>query len=426
MKNILRNRNLTLTLLGRFVSNFGTYIQSFVLSLYVLNQTGSATMFASVMAIAFLPRLLIGPFAGVLVDRWNRKKIIVGLDVLSGLIMVVFAFYYLAFGSLPISLIIVVELLMSIINTFFSPAIGTVIPTVVSKENLPEANSAKALGDSIANITSPLLGSLLYGVFGVGTILIINGISFFASALSESFIKLPKWQKKKEALQVKSFFKEFGEGVAFIKQTKDVLAFIVFGFVVNFMLSPLFGVIVPYILKETLTVTDVEYGLLSTLLALGMIIGPLLAPLFIKKAGYKKAVYVGFTISAAVVAVMGGALHTGLMGIYPTKWIPIAILVVLSIAIIAFVMIINIALQTLAQSIIPMEIFGRVGAVAGTTMVIAVPLGQMIFGFMMDAILPWIVLVIAAMGLLISAYVYYAMVKPSKNIDPNEKAGEAL
>lgn len=417
MKAIYSNKNFILTILGRFVSNFGTYVQSFILSLYVLNQTGSATMFATVMAMAFIPRLLIGPFAGVLVDRWDRKKIIVGLDILSGIVMLLFAITYFVNKSLPIGLILAVELIMAVINTFFSPAIGTVIPTVVKKENLPDANSIKALWDSVANISAPLIGGLLFSVLGLGVVLVINALSFIISGITESFIALPKKEKKKEPLNVKAFFADFKEGISFMKDNREVLSFIIFGFVVNFMLAPLFAVVIPFILKETLAVNDVEFGVLNTLLTMGMMVGPLVTPFVLKKMGYKKAIYKGFTLTAVIVAIMGIGLLQGILTIYPTKWVPIIAIVILSIVVIAFVMVINIALQTLAQTIIPLEIFGRVGAVAGTVMVLAVPCGQMTFGLMMDQLAPSTVFILSAIGLLLSAIIYYKLAGASEEVN---------
>ncbi|WP_105614175.1 MFS transporter [Vallitalea okinawensis] len=425
MKILLRNRNLALTVLGRFVSNFGTYIQSFVLSLYVLNTTGSATLFASVLAIAYIPRLLIGPFAGVIVDRFDKKKIIVGLDILSGVVMMLFASYYIVQGQLPIWLIIIVELIMALINIFFSPAMGTVIPTVVEKEDLADANSANAFLDSISNIGAPVVAGLLYGVFGMLVILIINSMSFFISALSEVFIQLPA-MKKKSPLNFKSFTADFKEGFRFIIKTREILAFITFGFIVNFALSPLFGVSIPYILKNILLVNDIQFGLLNTLLALGMLIGPLFAPLVIKKVGYNKATYIGFSLSALIVAGMSLTLWSQLMSRYVTLWVPIALIILAGVIVISIVMLINIALQTEIQSIVPVEILGRVSAVAGTFMILAAPLGQMVFGALYDIMTSSSILLLTAIGLFVSALAYYWMVKPPKASLDNEHAEEVM
>lgn len=425
MKILLKNKNLALTVLGRFVSNFGTYIQSFVLSLYVLNTTGSATLFASVLAVAYIPRLLIGPFAGVIVDRFDKKKIIVGLDILSGVVMMLFALYYFVQGQIPIWLIIVVELIMALINIFFSPAIGTVIPTVVEKENLAEANSANAFLDSISNIGAPVVAGLLYGVFGMLVILVLNSFSFFISAISESFIQLPV-MKKKSPLNLRSFAADFKEGFRFIIKTREILAFISFGFIVNFALSPLFGVSIPYILKNVLLVNDIQFGLLNTLLALGMLIGPLFAPLIIKKAGYQKATYVGFGLSALIVTGMAIALWSQLMPRYISIWVPISLIILSGLIVISIVMLINIALQTQIHSIVPIEILGRVSAVGGTFMVLAAPLGQMIFGALYDIMTPSSILLLTAIGLFVSAMAYYWMVKPEKVSPDKEHIEEVM
>ena len=94
MRKFLFKRNPLLVLMGRLVSGLGSTMMAFALSLYVLDITGSGAKFASVLALSFLPRLLLGPFAGILADRRSRKKTMVILDVVSGVAALSFALIY--------------------------------------------------------------------------------------------------------------------------------------------------------------------------------------------------------------------------------------------------------------------------------------------------------------------------------------------
>ena len=92
-------KNLILYGLGRAVSSFGSIIYSFAIGLYVLNTTGSGMKFAVTLLVAFLPSLILTPFAGVLADKFDKKKIVVRMDLLNGLLFVLFYFYISVLNS---------------------------------------------------------------------------------------------------------------------------------------------------------------------------------------------------------------------------------------------------------------------------------------------------------------------------------------
>jgi len=97
---LLKEKNFSLLMFGKFISLTGTQMQEFALSLYVLKITGSATLFASVIIVAMIPQLLLSPIAGVFADWLDRKKIIVYLDIISGILVGIFATIYMINGEL--------------------------------------------------------------------------------------------------------------------------------------------------------------------------------------------------------------------------------------------------------------------------------------------------------------------------------------
>ncbi|WP_461612245.1 MFS transporter [Clostridium sp. Marseille-QA1073] len=159
----LEDKDFLLLMLGKLVSLIGSQMQSFALSLYVLKITGSATKFASVLAIALIPQLIFGPIAGVIADWFDRKKIIVLLDMLNGIMIGIFAIIYKINGGLSLLHIYVIVILMSIISTLFNPAINTVIPTLVKKEELVDANGINSFIMNLGNFIAPLLAGFLLG-----------------------------------------------------------------------------------------------------------------------------------------------------------------------------------------------------------------------------------------------------------------------
>jgi len=149
-------------MLGKLVSLVGSEMQGFALSLYVLKITGSAAKFASVLAITLVPKIIIGPLAGVLVDWFDRKKIIVGLDMLSGLLIGIYAIIFMINGKLSLGSIYVLVVLLSFISLLFQPTITTVLPSIANKEDLVDANGINSLILNIGNLMAPAIAGVLF------------------------------------------------------------------------------------------------------------------------------------------------------------------------------------------------------------------------------------------------------------------------
>ena len=147
--SLLKNRNFALLMAGKAVSLLGSDMQQFALSLYVLSVTGSATIFGSMLAISILPRILLSPVAGVFGDWFDRKRSIVTMDLINGILIGSYAVYYSMNGSLSITSIYLLVILLEITEIFFGAAMSAVLPSIVEKEDLFEANSLKSMITSL-------------------------------------------------------------------------------------------------------------------------------------------------------------------------------------------------------------------------------------------------------------------------------------
>ena len=272
---LIKERDFFLLILGKLVSLLGSNVQQFALSLYVLGITGSATIFASIISISILPRLLFSPIAGVFGDWFDRKKSIVILDLVNSIIIGIFAVIFIVRGNLSIPMIYILVILLEITEIFFGSAMAAVIPSIVKKEELLEANSFNSLVMNIGNILAPVLAALIYGTFGMKLILIINSISFFISAVSEMFINIPKNNKRPEKINLKSFKVDLMEGINIIKENKLISTMIGLGTIINFSVAPLFSVGLIYIIKEVLKVNDFKFGMFQMSLSISMLLAPI-------------------------------------------------------------------------------------------------------------------------------------------------------
>jgi MFS family permease len=139
MKQTLFNRNFILLVLGQISSLFGNTILRFALSMYILEVTRSATIFASLLAFSIVPTILLSSFGGILADRANRRNIMVALDSISGITVLIFCFILSKSNAVPA--IGVVLVILSILGAFESPTVQACVPQMQEGDNVIRANA---------------------------------------------------------------------------------------------------------------------------------------------------------------------------------------------------------------------------------------------------------------------------------------------
>ncbi|AZR74773.1 hypothetical protein BBF96_01105 [Anoxybacter fermentans] len=380
---------MILMLAGKLVSLFGTYIYSFAIGLYVLKVTGSGMNFATTLVFSMLPRVILGPFAGAIADHFNRKRMVIIMDFLSGII--VLALYGIAFyDSLRLSYIYTVAVLLSICNTFFNVALDASIPNLVDEKRLLKINSFNQSIMSLAQITGPMIGGLIYGLVDVKVFLVINGLSFIISAISEIFIDFEltadrgRDRKKEDITFLKKIINEMKEGFLYLKESKFLLTLLSFALFMNFLVNLGYAVSVPYIINKVIKLTPGQYGIISSTFSIGIFLGSLvlsILPEFKKK-------YKIMTISLSIFAVE--LVLTGIPGIPVLRFIDKYIFFIFY-STLAFLMgvkqaIINIPLQVEFQRQIPDKYRGRVFGLIQTTAMAITPLALILAGIFTEMI----------------------------------------
>ena len=159
----LYNKNFSILIVGQIISLFGSAIQRFALSLYLLDLTGSASIFATILALSVIPIIILSPFAGVMADRFNKRNIMVALDTLSGIIIVIYG-VILFTGNDHYIIVAVMMLLLSGISTLYQPSVTASIPVIVGDEHLMKANGMVYQVSSLSNFLGPIIAGILYGL----------------------------------------------------------------------------------------------------------------------------------------------------------------------------------------------------------------------------------------------------------------------
>ncbi len=384
--SLLKQTNFKLYVIGKFISLLGSNMLQFAISLYVLSVTGSAVIFASMLSILIIPRLLLTPIAGVFGDWFDRKRSIVFLDFTNGFLISVYSILFFAAGRITVPLLYAFVILLEITELFFQASISAILPSILKKEDLVDASSAISLINSIGNLLSPIIASVLYGVFGFKIILLISAIAFFLSALCKLCMKVPKNQKAPKSIDLKTFKEDLAEGITAIRKNKFISSIIGIGTIVNFCIGPLFSIGLLYVLKEDLKLSDYQYGIYQTVLAVSMFAAPLLASSINKKIKIGRLTFLSLLITGILSTVMSLGPSGLLRNLDSNHMVSYLFITGISFFIGFFITVLNIATGALFNQIVPMELMGRVSSVLNLAMTVFIPVGQMIFGFLYDII----------------------------------------
>lgn len=189
----LRSGNFVLLIAGQGLSLFGNTMLRFAMSMWVLDETGSATVFATLLSISIIPTIALMPFGGVIADRVNRRTMMVVLDAVSGCVVLAAT---LAFGFMQVHTIVSIAVLLitlSVLDALESPTVSAAIPQMLGRSNAVLLRRAQAISsqvNAIMQIIPTFAGGALYALIGIRTMMAATTICFFLTAGLECFIKL--------------------------------------------------------------------------------------------------------------------------------------------------------------------------------------------------------------------------------------------
>lgn len=404
--SLLRKKDFGLLLAGRFVSMIGSNMQQYALALYVYAMTGSAFIFSSILAISILPRLIMAPIAGVFGDWFDRKRMIVRLDLINAVVLGIFAYIFFVNQSFSIGMIYILVIILEASEIFYEGSSAGIVPSIISKEKMAEARSLESMISSISRLISPMIAAVVYGINGLLIVLVINAISFLLSGISEIFIHVPGHHNKPEKINLSAFFKDVKEGLVIIKNNQFIRTLIMVGVVANFVMSPFFSVGFIVVIKDVLTATDYHYGMSQTVIAISMISAPIVVSMLAKRIKIGKLCVIGFFSVSALILLISIIPTSFFLDLFASYNGPFAIFMVLSFGIGISITIINISISTLFSQVVPIEAMGRTSTTLNLLITISIPLGQIIFGFLFDTIATYYVIMLCGLILFFSIMVF--------------------
>jgi MFS family permease len=361
----------------------------------VLQTTGSPAKMGIMLFGSVFPGMLLGFISGAFLDRYSRKAIIVGADVARGLIVAgVSILFYLEVLSFPV--LLAAQVLISACTAFFDPAIPTIIPQIVEREQLPRANSQSQFVSGIATIIGPVLGGLTVAWAGYLPVFIITAGSYLFSAGFESFIRLPAFERPASGRT--KIVEDIVEGCRYVYRRSSLVIILVMVGVIHFFVGSI-GAVVP-VLATSLNGEGAEnIGLIQTCIGLGTV----LAALFISLRNIKTRevlILFGsvFFIGLSLLVISGMHL-SGIRIVIPFLFVFLAIGGLIIFAGTSF--------RSMIQKEVDERMMGRVFGFVSSVGNISIPLAMLICGILMEYVSHGIILAASGFTLLPLSIISY-------------------
>lgn len=369
--------------IGQIISLFGNQILRFALPLYLLNQTGSSSLFGAISAASFIPMILLFPIGGVIADRVNKRNIMVILDFSTAILVFIFSILVRNFSIIP--LVATTMIILYAIQGAYQPAVKASIPILVDTKHLMQANSIVDVISSLANMLGPVLGGLLFSLVGLTPILHISVICFFISAVMEIFLHIPFEEKPKQGNIIETGFKDIRGSFGFIFRRKPIIwkICITYG-MVSLLLCALFVIALPVLLIQRLgfseEVANRLYGYAEGIIAVGSILGGLFAGILGKRLKPKAIPYIiiGCALSILICGIALQFLNSS-MTIYIILTVGCCILMILS-------SLCQVQVMSYIQILTPNDLLGKVISCVICVCMCSAPIGQFLYGIVFEHI----------------------------------------
>ncbi|MCI9418094.1 MAG: MFS transporter [Eubacterium sp.] len=396
MTQKLFTKNFALLILGQLTSLFGNFILKLALSMYVLEVTGSAAIFAGILSIATIPTIVLSPLGGILADRADRRNIMVALDGLTG--MSVLCATLLLSESNALTVISVLLVILSVLGAFETPTVQACIPTMLQGDNIMKGNAVVNQVASLSYLVAPMLGGVLYAVFGLKPVMYASVVCFFITALFECFIKLSYRRSESKGGILSVVKQDFLSSMRYIlnEQTNIGKMLLLTAFS-RFFVMGITIVGLPFIVRTVLGLNAQYYGAAESSLAIATILGSVAAGLLTGKLKIHRL--------AILLAFMGAfIILAGIVFLCPADSIIKYVFTLVSFCGMQIaVSIFSIFAVSLIQQRTPNHLIGKIMAYTSAVTLCVQPIGQIMYGFLFDRFRNMIYLCFIPTGVIVCA-----------------------
>ena len=394
MTEKLFTKNFTLLILGQLTSLFGNFILKLALSMYVLEVTGSAAIFAGILSAATIPTILLSPLGGILADRADRRNIMVALDALTG-VSVLCAALFLSENN-AIVVISTLLIILSILGAFETPTVQACIPTMLQGDNIMKGNAVVNQVASLSYLIAPMLGGVLYAMLGLKPVMYASVVCFFITALFECFIKLSYQRIQNQGGVLQIVKQDFLSSMQYIsKEQTSISKMLLLTAFSRFFVMGITIVGLPFLVRTVLGFNPKYYGAAESALAVATILGSIAAGILAEKLKIHK-------LSVLLASLGIFIIPAGIGFLLPVNaMIKYGVTVVSFCGMQAVISIFSIFAVSLIQQRTPNHFIGKVMAYTSTVTLCVQPIGQIVYGFLFDRFYSAVYFVLIPTGIIV-------------------------
>ena len=352
---------------GQAASLVGSSAVQFALIWWMAKETASPMMMSMAGLVAFLPQLLLGPFAGVWIDRCKRKHVVILADLFIGLVAAGFALYFMA-GNPPVWTVCLVLGVRAVGGVFHTPAIQALIPMLVPQDNLMKANGWTQFMQSGAYMLGPVLGAFLFGAFSMPVILATDLLGALIACGTVAVTKIQ--EPERTNAQLPNFIREFKEGAAVYRAHPRLLHILINAAVCMVFFLPL-SALYPLMSSDHFGVNAFHAGIVEFSYAGGMMVTALLIGQLLKSQN---------RLGMSRFGLLGLAAATMVCGLLSTSYFAFWVFTLLCLLMGGFSNLYGLPLITYMQENIQPDALGRAFSLMGSVLSLAMPVGLLMSG----------------------------------------------
>jgi DHA3 family macrolide efflux protein-like MFS transporter len=358
---------------GQAFSLLGSQLVQFALIWYLTVKTGSATVLATVTMMALLPGVFLSPFIGPLIDRWNRRVIMIVADASIAIATLILALLF-AFDVIQVWHIYVIMFVRAIGGNFHRPAMTSSTSLMVPKEHLTRIQGVNQTLNGGLNIVSAPLGAVLLELLPMKGIVAIDVVTALLAITPLFFIAIPQPDRQvEEGSTPTSFFQDLVEGFRYVLSWRGLLIILIMATMINFLLSPATSLL-PLLVKEHFQGDALQFGWMNSVFGIGVIVGGIALGVW---GGFKRR------IITAMMGLIGIGMSTILLGLVPGTAFSLAMF---SMAMTGMMMpIANGSLGGILQATVDPGMQGRVFSLTSSLATAMIPIGLALAGVLSDA-----------------------------------------
>ncbi|WP_086312743.1 major facilitator superfamily transporter [Enterococcus sp. 7F3_DIV0205] len=396
-------KNFYLFLTGQFLSGITSMAVQYSIIWYLTKTTGSATILSFAMLLGMLPMVLLSPFAGPLIDRWNKKLLLIVTDIVVAIFALILSIVGTISADFPLWLVFVSLLVRSIAQTFQMPTIQSILPTMVPEDELTKVNGQFSMVQSANFIIAPALGAVLYSMIPMNFLILLDVLGAVFGVGLLMFVMIPKIASEGEAIHL---FEDTKFGFKKLFENKGLWYITIVGAIFMLLFMPAAS-LYPLMTMNYFNGTVGQAGLVEVIYSVGMLIGGAVIGIFGNWKNRMNLIFFAYAVIGVTI---------GLSGLLPATSKGFLYFVLLN-AIAGFATpYFNTLLMAMIQQSYEPNVLGRVLGVLNSLLSITGPVGLLFAGPLADKIGVEKMFVIAGVGAIVCGVINF-MIPVARNYD---------